>query len=34
VQGPEAFDAVPFLDLLADYGEAHGSVEMPERRPG
>jgi saccharopine dehydrogenase-like NADP-dependent oxidoreductase len=34
VKGPEAFDAVPFLDLLADYGEAHGSVEMPERRPG
>jgi saccharopine dehydrogenase-like NADP-dependent oxidoreductase len=24
VLGPEAFDAVPFLDLLADYGEPHG----------
>jgi saccharopine dehydrogenase (NAD+, L-lysine forming) len=27
VLGPEAFDAVPFLDLLAEYGEAHGRVE-------
>jgi saccharopine dehydrogenase (NAD+, L-lysine-forming) len=27
VLGPEAFDAVPFLDLLAEYGEAHGQVE-------
>jgi saccharopine dehydrogenase (NAD+, L-lysine-forming) len=27
VLGPEAFDAVPFLDLLADYGEPHGSEE-------
>ena len=24
VLGPEAFDAVPFLDLLAAYGEPHG----------
>ena len=24
VLGPEAFDAVPFLDLLADYGSPHG----------
>src|SRR5919202_3272652 len=24
VLGPEAFDAVPFLDLLAEYGAAHG----------
>ena len=24
VLGPEAFDAVPFLDLLADYGAPHG----------
>jgi saccharopine dehydrogenase-like NADP-dependent oxidoreductase len=24
VLGPEAFDAEPFLDLLADYGEPHG----------
>jgi saccharopine dehydrogenase (NAD+, L-lysine-forming) len=30
VLGPEAFDAVPFLDLLADYGSPH-TVE--ERRP-
>lgn len=28
VKGPEAFDAVPFLNLLADYGAHHGSVEM------
>ena len=27
VLGPEAFDAVPFLDLLRDYGEAHGVEE-------
>ena len=27
VLGPESFDAVPFLDLLADYGEPHGMVE-------
>jgi saccharopine dehydrogenase (NAD+, L-lysine forming) len=27
VLGPEAFDAVPFLDLLAECGEAHGQVE-------
>jgi saccharopine dehydrogenase (NAD+, L-lysine forming) len=27
VLGPEAFDAAPFLDLLAEYGEAHGQVE-------
>ena len=27
VLGPEAFDAVPFLDLLAEHGEAHGQVE-------
>jgi saccharopine dehydrogenase (NAD+, L-lysine forming) len=27
VLGPEAFDAVPFLDLLAAYGETHGQVE-------
>jgi hypothetical protein len=24
VLGPEAFDAVPFLELLAAYGEPHG----------
>ncbi len=27
VLGPEAFDAVPFLDLLADYGSPHGISE-------
>jgi len=27
VLGPEAFDAVPFLDLLADYGAPHGIEE-------
>jgi saccharopine dehydrogenase (NAD+, L-lysine forming) len=30
VLGPEAFDAVPFLDLLADYGSPHG---IEERKP-
>src|SRR5689334_23246051 len=30
VLGPEAFDAVPFLDLLADYGSPHA---MEEREP-
>ena len=29
VLGPEAFDAVPFLDLLADYGEPHAVSERP-----
>jgi saccharopine dehydrogenase (NAD+, L-lysine forming) len=32
VLGPEAFDAVPFLDLLAEYGEPHGMVEGDPRR--
>jgi saccharopine dehydrogenase (NAD+, L-lysine-forming) len=27
VLGPEAFDAVPFLDLLAEYGSPHGMEE-------
>jgi saccharopine dehydrogenase (NAD+, L-lysine-forming) len=27
VLGPEAFDAAPFLELLADYGAPHGVVE-------
>ncbi len=31
VLGPEAFDAAPFLDLLADYGAPHG---VSEREPG
>jgi saccharopine dehydrogenase (NAD+, L-lysine forming) len=30
VLGPEAFDAVPFLDLLRDYGSPWG---MEERTP-
>ena len=30
VLGPEAFDAVPFLELLADYGSPHG---VEERTP-
>jgi saccharopine dehydrogenase (NAD+, L-lysine forming) len=34
VKGPEAFDAVPFLDLLGEYGSPHGTVEMPDRSPG
>jgi saccharopine dehydrogenase (NAD+, L-lysine-forming) len=29
VLGPEAFDAVPFLQLLADYGAPHGLDERP-----
>ena len=29
VLGPEAFDAVPFLDLLAEYGAPHGVLELP-----
>ena len=33
VKGPEAFDAVPFLELLAEYGEPHWTVEMPDRAP-
>jgi saccharopine dehydrogenase (NAD+, L-lysine-forming) len=32
VLGPESFDAVPFLDLLADYGEPHQIVEGDPRR--
>ena len=27
VLGPEAFDAVPFLELLAEYGSPHGVAE-------
>jgi hypothetical protein len=30
VLGPEAFDAAPFLDVLADYGAPHG---VDERAP-
>jgi saccharopine dehydrogenase (NAD+, L-lysine forming) len=32
VLGPEAFDAVPFLDKLAELGSPHG-IEERERRP-
>ena len=32
VLGPESFDAAPFLDLLAAYGEPHGIVEGDPRR--
>ena len=28
VLGPEAFDAVPFLDLLREYGSPHGVLEI------
>jgi saccharopine dehydrogenase (NAD+, L-lysine-forming) len=33
VLGPEALDAVPFLDLLADYGAAHGVEERDPEAP-
>jgi len=33
VLGPEAFDAVPFLDLLADYGTPHGMEERDPAHP-
>ena len=38
VLGPEAFDAVPFLNVLGDYGTHHGVLEMgpglwPSPRP-
>jgi saccharopine dehydrogenase (NAD+, L-lysine forming) len=33
VLGPEAFDAVPFLDLLAAYGIPHQIESKPVRRP-
>jgi saccharopine dehydrogenase (NAD+, L-lysine forming) len=32
VLGPESFDAVPFLELLAAYGEPHGMIEGDPRR--
>ena len=28
VLGPEAFDSLPFLDLLAEYGAPHGVLEL------
>ncbi len=35
VLGPEAFDPVPFLDLLNDYGSPWEMIEMtPSREPG
>ncbi|MBA2348868.1 MAG: saccharopine dehydrogenase NADP-binding domain-containing protein [Solirubrobacterales bacterium] len=33
VLGPEAFDAVPFLDLLAEHGAPHGVVEHDPADP-
>jgi saccharopine dehydrogenase-like NADP-dependent oxidoreductase len=33
VLGPEAFDAVPFLELLADYGSPHGLEERDPAAP-
>src|ERR687894_2190403 len=33
VLGPEAFDAVPFLDLLADYGSPHAVEERDPAHP-
>ena len=30
VLGPEAFDAVPFMDLLNEYGSPWGRVEMTQ----
>ena len=32
VLGPEAFDAVPFLDRLADYGSAHAVEDRAPSR--
>jgi saccharopine dehydrogenase-like NADP-dependent oxidoreductase len=34
VLGPEAFDAQPFLELLAEYGESHGIAEGDPRIDG
>jgi len=34
VVGPESFDAVPFLELLRDYGSPHGLLEVPSRLCG
>jgi len=33
VLGPEAFDAAPFLDRLADYGMPHGVQERDPEDP-
>jgi saccharopine dehydrogenase (NAD+, L-lysine-forming) len=33
VLGPEAFDAVPFLELLAAYGAPHGIDERDPSAP-
>ena len=33
VLGPEAFDAVPFLDMLNEYGSPWGMTEMTPARP-
>jgi saccharopine dehydrogenase (NAD+, L-lysine forming) len=34
VLGPEAFPPGPFLELLAEYGSAHGVAEVPVVSPG
>ncbi len=34
VLGPEAFDAAPFMDLLAEYGSPHGISERDPQKPG
>ena len=34
VLGPEAFDAAPFLELLAEYGTPHGVSERNPADPG
>ena len=33
VLGPEAFDAVPFLELLAEHGSPHGVQERDPANP-
>ena len=33
VLGPEAFDAIPFLDLLADHGSPHALDERDPANP-
>jgi saccharopine dehydrogenase (NAD+, L-lysine-forming) len=32
VLGPEAFDSVPFLELLTSYGSPWGQLELPAER--
>jgi hypothetical protein len=33
VLGPESFDAVPFLDLLGEYGSPHAVEERDPQNP-